>query len=537
MRRRVRAFFLCPPESMGQSPIRPVLPLGGALPGDDALYRVLVEHVTDYAIVLLTVDGRVATWNEGAERVMGWTEGQALGRHFSIFYPEADVEAGAPARDLRTAMDEGRCEALAWRVRADGSRLWSTVVLTAMKDPAGRVLGFGQITRDLTDRKEAADRYEESRQRWRSLFEHNPDGVFSLDLEGTVQGANPAALALCGYTAEELAGTPVTFLLPQDQRAGLRRLFERAAAGEPQYAELAMPHRTGRTLELSLSLVPIVTEERIAGVYCIAEDVTARKLAQAEREVLLLRERVARAEAEAASRAKSDFLAVVSHELRTPLNVITGFADLLADGDAGPLSGTQGRHVDRIRASARRLLQMVDEVLGYVRMESGEVGAGLGPVDLNELVRGVSGEAAPGAVEKGLAVRVEAPAGPYVVHTDRARVAQLLGHLLSNAVKFTEAGGEVRVGVRREPGAAVVEVRDTGIGIAPEVVEKIWEPFWQAEHPLVRRAGGTGLGLSLVRRLAGLLGGEVGVESSPAQGSAFTLRLPVLQQEPPPRSA
>ncbi|MDB4950842.1 MAG: sensor protein [Gemmatimonadetes bacterium] len=510
---------------MGRPESRSVVPLTSALPGDDALYRLLVEHVTDYAIAVLTPDGRVASWNEGAERMMGWSEAEVMGEHFARFYPADEAEDGAPGRDLRRAADEGRCEALAWRVRKDGSRLWATTVLTAMRDPGGRLLGFGQITRDLTDRKEAADRYEESRQRWRSLFEHNPDAVFSLDLSGDVQGANPAAAALFGYGVDELTGAPLEFLVAAADRERVRTLFAGSAAGEPQYADLSVPHRTGRTLELSISLVPIRTGDTIVGVYCIAEDITARRLAEAEREVLLLRERIARAEAEAASRAKSDFLAVVTHELKTPLNAITGFAELLGDGDAGPLAPGQERCVERIRGSARHLLRMVDEVLGYVRMESADGGPGLAPVDLNELVRGLADDTAPAALAKGLALRLDLAGGPFVVQTDRGRVAQLVAHLLENGVKFTESG-EVRVGVRREPGAAVVEVRDTGIGIAAEALEKIWEPFWQAEHPLVRRHGGTGLGLSVARRLAGLLGGDVGVDSRPGEGSTFTLRLP-----------
>jgi PAS domain S-box-containing protein len=510
---------------MRRSTTRSVLPLTAALPDDDTLYRLLVEHVTDYAIVLLTPDGRVASWNDGAARVLGWAEGEAMGAHFSIFYPPEDAEGGAPGRDLRRAADEGRCEALAWRVRGDGSRTWATTVLTAMRDAEGRLMGFGQITRDLTDRKKAAEAYEESRQRWRSLFEHNPDAVFSLDLQGGIQGANPAAAALVGWGPDELAGTPLTLLVAPPDRERARTLFARAATGEPQYADLSLPHRTGRALELSLSLVPIVTEGAIVGVYCIAEDITARKLAEAEREVLLLRERIARAEAEAASRAKSDFLAVVTHELKTPLHAITGFTDLLAEGDAGPLAPVQERYVGRIRDSARHLVRMVDEVLGYVRMESPEAGGGLAPTDLHELVRALADGAAPEALARGLSLRADVPAGTCVVQTDRARLLQLLGHLVSNAVKFTEQGG-VRISVRREPGAAVVEVRDTGLGILPEHLEKIWEPFWQAEHPLVRRAGGTGLGLSVVRRLAALLGGDVGVESRPGEGSAFSLRLP-----------
>ena len=138
-----------------------------ALPGRDELYRLLVENVTDYAIILLSPDGRVSTWTEGATRMFGHDEDDVLGQPLAILYPPDEVNDGVPARDLRTAIRDGRCETVAWRVRRDGSRLWASVVLTAIHDASGRLIGFGQITRDLTERKEVAERYEESRQRYR----------------------------------------------------------------------------------------------------------------------------------------------------------------------------------------------------------------------------------------------------------------------------------------------------------------------------------------------------------------------------------
>lgn len=495
-----------------------------ALPTTDELYRLLVETLTDYAVVLLTRDGRIASWNEGAARMLGWGEAEILGAELARFYPAEDAARGAPAHDLRLAADEGRCDALAWRVRADGSRLWATTVLTAMRDAAGALVGFGLVMRDLTDRKEAADRYEESRQRWRSLFEHNPDPVLSLDLDGGIVAVNPAAATLLGHSAEELAGAPVWFLVVEEQRDVLRAEFARAAGGEPRHLELIRAEPGGEARYLSASLAPIVVGETILGVYCIAQDVTARKAAEREREALLLRERVARAEAEAANRAKGDFLAVVSHELRTPLTAISGYADLLADGDVGPVTESQQRQLERIRAQARHLGRMVDDLLGYVRLDAGEELPGFAVADLHEIVRAVADGAARAAGERQLALRLDVPAGALLVRTDRARTVQLLEQLLSNAVKFTEAG-EVHVVVRTEPGAVAVDVRDTGIGIAPEALERIWEPFWQAEDPLVRRAGGTGLGLSIVRRIADLLGAEVSVRSELGRGSTYTLRI------------
>jgi PAS domain S-box-containing protein len=492
-----------------------------ALPTRDELYRLLVENVTDYAILMLSPEGRVTTWTEGAERMLGWAEGEIVGQPVSTMFPPGE-EDGAE-RDLRIAEAEGRCEAVAWRVRRDGGRLWASVVLTALNDGDGRLVGYGVVMRDLTERREVARRYEESRQRYRSLFENNPDAICSFDLDGRLRTANPAAEALTGYAADDLVGEPFWSLFIPGARSSAREFFTAAARGEPQLAGTALTHCSGRRVEVGIRLLPIVVDGEIIGVYCLAEDITERKRAEAERETLLLRERIARAEAEAAAAAKSDFLAVVTHELKTPLNVITGFADLLRDGEAGPLTEAQARHLDRIRACAGQLLGMVEDVLAYARMDAGEP-VRLQRVDVQALLGDAAREVHAPAAAKGVEVVVELN-GACPAETDPARVRQIVAHLLGNAVKFTERG-RVTARADREPAAFVVTVADTGIGIDPAHLERIWEPFWQAEHPLVRRAGGTGLGLSVARRLAQLLGGDIEAHSDPGRGSTFTVRLP-----------
>jgi len=179
-----------------------------------------------------------------------------------------------------------------------------------------------------------------------------------------------------------------------------------------------------------------------------------------------------------------------------------------------------------VRAGAGQLLGMIDDVLAYARMDAGEP-VRLERVELGallaEAVSGVEGAAR----EKGLEVTVERD-GACLADTDPRRLRQVLAHLLGNAVKFTERG-EVRAGARRDPAAFTITVADTGAGIRPEHLERIWEPFWQAEDPLVRRAGGTGMGLSVARRLAQLLGGEIEARSTPGEGSVFTVRLPLVR--------
>jgi signal transduction histidine kinase len=226
----------------------------------------------------------------------------------------------------------------------------------------------------------------------------------------------------------------------------------------------------------------------------------------------------------AASEAKSAFLATISHELRTPLNAIIGYQSLLKEGIDGALNEAQLKQLSRIRSSADHLLELIDEVLTYSRVEAGKEVLRQDELRLRPLIEEAVVMVMPEAEAKGLSVRVDVPDAQ--LHTDAGKLRQILLNLLSNAVKFTDRG-EVSVRATESEDRIEVGVIDTGIGIARENLERIFEPFWQVEQSSTRRAGGTGLGLSVSRSLARLLGGDVGVESKLGEGSTFTLTLPV----------
>lgn len=243
-----------------------------------------------------------------------------------------------------------------------------------------------------------------------------------------------------------------------------------------------------------------------------------------ELEQVLQEMRTARDHAELASRAKSEFLAVMSHELRTPLNGVIGYAELIQRGVAGQVTPEQDRYLERIRAGAQQLAGIIDDILVFSREGSQPRPVETEPVALSVLVSEVLDGVLPAAREKGLRLEQEVAEG-LSIRTDRERLRRILANLASNAVKFT-AEGSVELSAYEEGEAIIVQVRDTGIGIAPENRERVFDPFWQVDQSSTRSQSGTGLGLSIVKRLAEQLEGTIEIDSRPGEGSTFMLRLP-----------
>jgi signal transduction histidine kinase len=260
-------------------------------------------------------------------------------------------------------------------------------------------------------------------------------------------------------------------------------------------------------------------------------DIGQRKAAEAERERLLADAEAARREAEAANRAKSEFLAVMSHELRTPLNAIGGYAELIELGIRGPVTAQQREDLARIQKSQRHLLGLINGVLNYSRAEAGAVHYEVGDVPLDAVLATCETLIAPQARAKDITLRFAACQEPHAARGDREKVQQIVVNLLSNAVKFTAPGGEVTLACGRDgrPGGeanVVVTVTDTGRGIAADALERIFEPFVQVDTRLTRTDEGMGLGLAISRDLARGMGGDLTAESTLGVGSTFTLTLP-----------
>ena len=337
-----------------------------------------------------------------------------------------------------------------------------------------------------------------------------------------------------GYQGRVLAsGAPLrlTFDTPAAFAAGTKPEYRAHARALALTAVLIVPlRRAGAvvgTLTATRAGIPGGTPGAAAArpPYTAADEVLLVDIA--ERAGLAIEAARLYKAAVAASAAKSDFLAVMSHELRTPLSAILGYEELLADQITGPVNPAQLQQLRRIRASAMHLLGLIDEVLTFSRLEAGREEVRWEPVDVAAVVEESCELALPLAQAKRIELEVHPPRPTFATLSDPQKLRQVLLNLLSNAVKFTDAGGRVTVRARADgPDALLLEVADTGIGIPADQHERIFEPFTQVEQGATRRAGGTGLGLSVTRRLTRLLGGDVSVESAPGRGSVFRVCLP-----------
>ena len=339
----------------------------------------------------------------------------------------------------------------------------------------------------------------------------------------SIEDRYPASLQDRGAYAEVLRTGEVVHVEPITDE------YLRGIARDEEHLDIM------RSFDLRAQLtVPLRIEDRVSGAVTLGHAESGRTFAETDVTLALeLGRRAGNAVENArlyqaahhASEAKSDFLAVMSHELRTPLNAIIGYSDLLLMGVPTGVPDPARRQVERIRSASTSLLHLVEEVLSFSRVEAGKEDIRISPVDLGAVVRDCVAMIEPLASEKGLALEVDAPEKPLKVVSDERKIRQSLTNLLSNAVRFTETGS-VHVGVRATDGEMEIDVRDTGIGISPENIDRIFEPFWQVEQSATRRFGGTGLGLGVARKLAKLLEGRIEVQSEVGAGSVFTLVLP-----------
>jgi len=379
----------------------------------------------------------------------------------------------------------------------------------------------------------------------RDVLENAAEGIHLVSGDGIILWANDAELAFLGYSAGEYIGCHITEF-HADQPV-IEDLLGRLSAGEAVHEYRArLRHKDGSIRHVSINSNVRWEDGKFIHTRCFTRDVTALHQASEERECALECERVAREAAEQASaeaararalaeqanRAKSEFLAVMSHELRTPLNAIGGYAELMELGIHGSVTPQQRESLERIQRSQRLLLGLINQVLNYARIETGNVRYALADVALDDVLRSVEGLIVPQLRAKGLRYAYEGCDASVAVHVDAEKLQQIVLNLLTNAVKFTERTGLVELQVEPAETVVRIHVTDTGVGIAAEKLDAIFEPFVQIDANYTRTRDGVGLGLAISRDLARGMKGELTAASTEGVGSVFTLTLPRVATTP-----
>jgi PAS domain S-box-containing protein len=505
-----------------------------ALRESERRFRMLVNGVIDYAIYMLDPSGVITNWNVGAQRMKGYSSDEILGQHFSRFYGAEDRANGLPSRALDNAARLGRYESEGWRFRKDGSRFWASVVLDAIHDETGELVGFAKVTRDITERRAAQDALRESERRFRLLVEGVSDyALYMLDPNGIVTNWNAGAERIKGYTADEIIGQHFSrFYTENDRAAGLPARALRIALDEKRFEAEGWRVRKDGSLFWASVVMDAIRDERgtLVGFAKITRDITDRREAQLASQ----RNQVQQAHAQRME-ALGQLTGGVAHDFNNLLMIINGHVRtvkrLLADDPKG------SRAVDAIEIATQRAESLTRQLLTYSRRQT------LHPVvvDVGERVEAVR-QVAAGSLGGATLLAASLDPDLWPVKVDLSEFELALVNLSINARDAMPDGGLITVAgqnvtLRSDETAAglagdfvAVTVSDSGTGIAPDILQRVFDPFFTTKGA----DKGTGLGLSQVHGFAHQSGGTVTIASELGRGTRVTIYLPRADAAPAP---
>jgi PAS domain S-box-containing protein len=488
-------------------------------------FRLLVQSIVDYAIYMLDAEGRVTSWNPGAERIKGFAEDEIAGRHFSTFYIEEDRAAGVPDKALATARREGKYEAEGWRVRKDGSRFWAMVVIDAIKDESGKVVGFAKITRDMTEKRAAQQALLEAERHFRILVQGVTDyAIYMLDPNGRVSSWNAGAQRIKGYAPDEIIGQHFSrFYTPEDLEIDVPGTAVETARTSGRYEAEGWRMRKDGTRFWASVVIDAIKDEagKLIGFAKITRDMTEKRDNQLRLEQS--REQLFRSQK---MEALGQLTGGLAHDFNNLLTAILGGSDLAARNLQDTAKVT--RLLDGIRSSAQRGANLTKQLLAFARAQPLHIQQ----IDLREFLADAITLLRP-SLRSDIEVVLETTDQLWNVDADSSALELALLNLAFNARDAMKSGGTLRIsatnqlldgtldGLRGEHVA--LRVSDTGTGMDAQTMDRVFEPFFTTK----KYGEGTGLGLSQVFGFAKQLGGAVTVESEPEKGSAFTLYLPV----------
>ncbi|MDP2761242.1 MAG: response regulator, partial [Sideroxyarcus sp.] len=510
-----------------------------------------IFNSANFSSIATDAKGVIQIFNVGAERMLGYAAADVMNKitPADISDPqEVIARAKALSAELGTPIAPG-FEALVFKasrgiediyeltyIRKDGSRFPAVVSVTALRDAQNAIIGYLLIGTDNTARKQIEEEQKKLDQRLRdqqfytrSLIESNIDAIVTTDPSGIISDVNKQMESLTGCTRDELIGAPLKnyFTDPERAKAGIRRVLSEKKVSD---YELTARARDGKETVVSFNATTFYDRDRkLQGVFAAARDVTERKRLDQVLQEKNVELESAKFVAEKANLAKSDFLSNMSHEIRTPMNAIIGMSYLVLKTELLPRQRDQ---INKIRGSARHLLGIINDILDFSKIEAGKLTVEHTEFDLESVLDNVSNLIAEKTATKGLELVFDVDKNvPHNLIGDPLRLGQILINYSNNAVKFTKQG-EINIVIRLKEQTdkdvlIYCAVHDTGIGLTEEQMGRLFQSFSQADTSTTREFGGTGLGLAISRKLAKLMGGEVGVESKPGQGSTFwfTARL------------
>lgn len=489
-------------------------------------FEVALSSIGD-GVITADTEGLVTFLNPVAESLTGWTraeaQGQPLEKVFRIVNEDTRQEVENPA--LR-AIREGVVIALANHtllISKDGREIAiddSGAPIRSGTSSVGAVLVF----RDISERRQG----EQARALLAGIVDSSEDAIVSKSLEGIITSWNAAAERMFGYTASEAVGKPINIIIPAEHQDEEKVILSQLRLGRRvDHFETIRVTKSGEMKNISLTVSPVRdTSGAIIGASKIARDITDRIRAEEERTRLLASESAARHHAEAANRAKDEFLAMISHEIRSPLNAILGWAQMLRLGKLDQ-AGME-RAVESIERNARAQVQLLSDLLDISRVITGKLRIEPRPIDVLNSLEAALESIRPAADAKSIDIVVSHSHSGTIVSGDADRLQQVFWNLFSNAVKFTPTHGRIAITVERLGSHLQIEVTDSGIGIKKEFLPYVFDRFSQADTSSTREHTGLGLGLAIVRHLVELHGGIVRVHSAgEGQGTTFTIRLPV----------